>query len=193
MSWEDSSPIARPCPCGMGQYFRIIRSDDWNRYEEQWEMHCPSCKKKYGLYAKNYSRKGMVSPYQCWLPHLVLEELAVATEELKQAEKTLSAYATAHYQEQWNNHFIGKKKKTVWRELTEDGKCYPSLSTFYLHIRESSLEQQLARYFNYRELPTLVRVLKLNASELYSRIEQVHELEHLLEERHSNARQQGFV
>ena len=39
----------------------------------------------------------------------------------------------------------------------------------------------------------LVRVLQLSASELHSRIEQVRELEHLLEESHSNARQQAFV
>ena len=156
-------------------------------------MHCPSCKEKYGLYASNYSRKGMASTYHCWLPRLLLKELSVAAEELEQAKKALSVYATAHYQERWNTHFIGKAKKAIWRELTEDGKHYPSLPTFYLHVRESSLERQLARYFDYRELPTVVRVLQLSASELHSRVEQVRELEHMLEESHSNARQQAFV
>ena len=41
-------------------------------------MHCPSCKEKYGLYASNYSRKGIPSTYRCWLPRLRLKELSVA-------------------------------------------------------------------------------------------------------------------
>ena len=193
MSWEDSAPIERPCPCGTGQYVVIGRSDDWNRYEERWEMHCPSCKEKYGLYTYDYNRKGMVSTYHCWLPRPLLKALSVAAEELEEANKALSAYATAHFRERWNTHFIGKAKKAIWRELTEDGRHYPSLPTFYLHVRESSLELQLARYFDYRELPTVVRVLQLSASELHSRIEQVRELERMLEEKHSHARHQAFV
>ena len=193
MSWEDSVPIERPCPCGTGQYAVIGRSDDWNRYEERWEMHCPSCKKNYGLYASNYSRKGMTSTYHCWLPRSLLKELTAASDELEQAKKSLSVYVSTHLRERWNEHFIGKAKKAIWRELTEEGKHYPSLSTFYLHVRESSMEQQLARYFDYRELPTVVRVLQLNASELQSRIEQVRELERMLDEKHIHARRQAFV
>jgi len=189
MSWEDGLPIKHPCPCGNGQYTVVERSDDWGRHEERWEMHCPSCLHRYGLYSFDYNRKGMVSTSHRWLPRQMLSELAVTASEVEEARKALSAYAVAQFQEQWNEHFRGKAKKAIWRELTEDGRQYPSLPTFYLHVRESSLEKQLARYLEYPQLPTVARILQVSSSELHSRIEKVQALERALEEKQSNARQ----
>ena len=189
MSWEDGLPIQNPCPCGNGLYTVVQRSDDWGRYEERWEMHCPSCLQRYGLYSFEYNRKGIASTGHRWLPRRMLSELAVAASEVEGARKDLSAYAIAQFQEQWKEHFRGKAKKAIWRELTEDGKQYPSLSTFYLQIRESNLEKQLALYFEYPQLPTVARVLQVSNSELHSRLAGVQALERRLEEKQSNARQ----
>jgi hypothetical protein len=179
MSWEEGKPAIRPCPCGMNHYVVITRSDDWNRFDESWEMRCPLCAEKYGLYQYNYNRKGFHTTGYEWLPQVTLQELSVRAEELKEAEIGLKAYAIAQHGEPWTRHFDHKTKKAVWCELTEDGKHYPSLPTFYAHVREFGLNRVLAAYFEHNYLPTVVRVLQLSGSELESRMKQVGELQRL--------------
>jgi hypothetical protein len=188
MSWEEGLPAKHPCPCGNGHYTIIQRSDDWGRHQERWEMHCQYCLQLYGLYSFDYNRNGMVNTSHLWLPRQMLSELAIETSEVEEARKAVSAFAVAQFQDRWNEHFRGKAKKAIWRELTEDGKRYPSLPTFYLHVRESSLEKQLARYFEYPELPTVARILQVVSYELHSRIEKVQAMERTLEDRQTLAR-----
>lgn len=190
MSWEEGPSTKHSCPCGNGHYAVVPRSDDWGRYEERWEMLCPSCKETYGLYSLDYNRKGMVSTSHSWVPQQLLRELATGALEVEQAKEMLSAYAISQYEERWSRHFSGKTKKAIWRELTQDGNEYPSLPTFYLQIRDSSLSQQLSRYFNYRQLSTVVRILQLSDTELHVRMGRVQKLERALEEKHSHAQQQ---
>lgn len=191
MSWEESEPIKRPCPCGVGHYLVIERSDDWNRFEERWEMHCPDCVATNDLYARDYTRKGITATYRGWVPRSVLLELAAATAAVDEAKKCLTAYAVEAVGERWNAHFAGKTKKTVWRELTEHGKHYPSLGTFYVHVRDADLARVLKRYLEPRDLPTVVRILGLSGSELAMRIAEAERMERDLRELDNRAREQG--
>lgn len=192
MSWEESEPINRPCPCGAGHYAVIERSDDWNRIDERWEMHCPACAPKYGLYARDYTHKGMAATYRGWLPRSVLQEFAAATTAVEEAKKRLTAYAVDTVGERWKTHFAGKTKKAVWRELTEDGKHYPSLGTFYAHVCDSGLARVLERYFDPRDLSTVVRILGPSGSELAARIVEAERMERALHEQDGRARQLAF-
>ncbi|WP_145956177.1 hypothetical protein [Burkholderia pseudomallei] len=128
-----------------------------------------------------------------WLPRALLQELSRKGEELQRAKKELTSYAVAQYGEVWGKHFSGKSKKGIWQELTDGGKCYPSLATFYSHVRQSSVSKVLEQYFDYSYLPTVLRVLELAGSELQSRIEQVGELERQFEGHRSRARQCAVV
>lgn len=192
MSWEESEPIKRPCPCGKGHYAVIHRSDDWGRSDERWEMYCSSCEAEYGLYAHDYNRKGMKVTYRGWVLRRVLRELATASTAVEEAGKRLTSYAADEFGERWTAHFAGKTKKATWRELTEDGKHYPSLGTFYKHVAESGMARVLARYFDPRELPSVIRILGPGASELRERLAEVERLERELDARYSRARQQAF-
>lgn len=192
MSWEDHEPIKRPCPCGKGHYAVIERSDDWNRFDERWEMQCPACNAKYGLYARDYTRKGMVATYRGWVTRDVLRELAAAMAAVEEAREQLTSYAVAALGARWTVHFAGKAKKAVWRELTEDGKHYPSLGTFYKHVADSGMARVLERYFDPRELPTVIRILGPSASELSERMAEVARLEREMDAQDSRARQQAF-
>jgi hypothetical protein len=193
MSWEDSEPIEKKCPCGRGHYVVIGRSDDWGRFEDRWEMHCPHCAVEYGLYESNYNRKGLPTTYRGWIPRALLQQLSAAAVELTEAKKQVTEYAIAQFGKHWNMHFSHKTKKAVWRELAEDGKHYPSLPTFYTHVRQSGLQEELERYFEWPKLSTVVRILQLRGSELQARIGQVQELERLLEEKQSHARKQAVA
>lgn len=192
MSWEDHAPTRRPCPCGKGHYTVFQRSDDWGRFEERWEMECGACKEKYGLHSATYNRKGIHETSSGWVPHAVLQEVAAARLRVEEADKRLTADAASQFGEPWRAHFDGKAKKTIWSELTEDGKCYPSLGTFYTHVRDSGLDRVLARYFDRRELSTVIRILGPSASTLGERMAEVERLERELDARSSCARQQAF-
>lgn len=192
MSWEVHEPIKRPCPCGKGHYAVIERSDDWNRFDERWDMQCPACNAKYVLYALDYTRKGMAATYRGWVPCDVLRELATAIAAVEEARKQLTSYAIAALGARWTAHFAGKAKKAVWRELTEDGKHYPSLGTFYKHVADSGMARVLERYFDLRELPTVIRILGPKASALSERMAEVARLEREMDAQDSRARQQAF-
>ena len=189
MSWEESPPIVRPCPCGIGHYTIIERTDDWGRSEERWEMQCQSCVENYGLFSFDYNRKGIVSTSRNWIPRQLSNELATMESTIEREKENLSAFAMTEFLERWKQHFKGKTKKAIWRELTQDGARYPSLPTFYLHIRESNLEQQLARYFDYREIATVIRILQLNHPEIDRQVELIQTLERVLEAKKNHARE----
>lgn len=192
MSWEEMCRDKRACPCGAGYYAVIERSDDWGRSEELWEMLCSACKVDYGLYTHKYNHNGFTEAYHGWLPKARIVELEAAGKELARTQEAVSLYARSEFSERWNKHFAGESKKSIWGELTENGKHYPSLNTFYQHIRDSSLQQVLDRYFEWPSLPTIVRVLQLCGCELQSRIEEAQKIERLLEEQDGAVRTKAF-
>lgn len=192
MSWEVHEPIKRPCPCGKGHYAVIGRSDDWNRFDEHWDMQCPACNAEYVLYTQDYTRKGMAATYRGWVPSSVLRELAAAMAAVEEARKQLSSYAIAALGARWTAHFAGKTKKAVWHELTENGKRYPSLGTFYRHVADSGMARVLEGYFDPRELPTVIRILGPSTSELSERMAEVARLEREMDAQDIRARQQAF-
>jgi hypothetical protein len=156
-------------------------------------MHCPACKANYGLYTQDYSDKGIAARYRGWARRTLLLDLSAATENLEKEKGRLTDHARTEFRERWNKHFSGKTKKAAWRELTDDGKSYPSLPTFYTHIRESSLEQVLERYFECGELPTVVRILRLNGSDLETSLTRVQRLEEELKRKDHHAREEAFI
>ncbi len=121
-----------------------------------------------------------------------MNELAATEGKLERVKKRLTADAANRFWKRWRMHFDGKAKKAIWSELTEGGKHYPSLATFYAHVRESGIDRVLARYFDRHELPTVVRILGPGASELAAQIAQIERLEAELDEQRSLARRQAM-
>ncbi|MGJ7568878.1 hypothetical protein ACSFBM_33850 [Variovorax sp. GB1R11] len=194
MSWDEAAPTYRPCPCGAGKYAVISRFDDWNRSDERWEMHCPACATKYDLYVRNYTgRKGMAATFRGWVLRNLLGELAAASAKLNDAKQSLATFASAQLGDHWLAYFAGRTKKAIWSELTEGGKCYPSLQAFYTQTRNSSPERILKEYFSYRRLPTVVRILGLSPeSELAQRLKQTEYLESELKEMDCKVREHAI-
>ena len=193
MSWEESKPEPHTCPCGKGDYVVIHRSDDWGRFEERWEMRCPHCNANYALYTYYRNHKGITETQYGWVLKSRMQELAELNERLEDKKKELAAYLKTQYGEKWLQHFRGKTKKAIWSALTQDGQIYPSLSTLYAHIRNSGLERVLEAYLNYREAATVIRVLGLKDVKLTSMLEKVRKLEHMVEQKELNVRQQAVA
>ena len=192
MSWEDQEPLQRPCPCGAGRYIVESRSDDWGRFDERWAIQCRPCAEKYGLFREAYNRKGVYETSFSWVSHDLLQKIAEAKLKREESERRLTSEATQAFGERWYAHFEGKAKKTIWSELTEQGKFYPSLGTFYEQVRTSGLRSVLSRYFDRRQLPTVIRILGSCAAALVESMADVEQVERDLEARIFIARQQAY-
>ncbi|SCX71764.1 hypothetical protein SAMN03159363_3999 [Variovorax sp. EL159] len=157
-------------------------------------MHCPACATKYDLYVRNYTeRKGMAATFRGWALRNLLGELAAAGAKLNDAKQSLATFASAQFGDHWQAYFAGKTKKAIWSELTESGKCYPSLKTFYTQTRKSGLEHILTEYFSYQGLPKVVRILGLSPqSELARQLEETEHLESELKEMDGNVREHAL-
>jgi len=193
MSWEESAPSKRNCPCGIGLYLVIDRSDDWGRHDERWEMHCSACREEYGLFSQHYNRKGMSCTFRGWVRKEIIDDLHATFVRLETAKKKLADRMYSRFRSVWIDHFHRKTKKATWSELTENGKRYPSLSTFYTHVRESSLDDVLEGYFRYPSLQTVIRVLKVRDSDFHAKLAEIGALEKEHETKESRARQLAFV
>ena len=68
MSWEDIRTLEESCPCGAGLYTVTLRSDDWGRSEQRWEMICSECADTYELSENYLVRKGMTENNFSWVP-----------------------------------------------------------------------------------------------------------------------------
>jgi len=176
MSWEDDRTDIRPCPCGKGNSSVTYRSDDWGRHDEVWSMHCPQCQKTYGLYCYVRNYEMISETYYLWVPKQDLRELENLEAAIQKHEDGVAAYLEHQYGVQWMRHFEGKSKKRVWTELTNDGQCYPQLSTFYGQVRGVGLERVLSGYLRYDTVDTVTHLLNLRDSMLASHVRRMESL-----------------
>ncbi len=115
-----------PCNCGKGKVVKIFRMDDWNRTETITDILCDDCRVAAGKRRNE--------------------------EERRQKEKdTYKAKAIAlakkGYLPQWLLKFEGLTKKQVWETMPKSTYGYPSLSTFYTHVKHHG---SVAQYLEWR-------------------------------------------
>jgi hypothetical protein len=105
---------------------------------------------------------------------------------IEERRRKLRDHAEAKYKETWIQYFRNKTKKETWTTLTRQGREYPSLSTFYSHVRSFGLAEVLIRYLSYPDIDTMTRILCPNDVKLMSMIGAIQELEQesLRKERH---------
>ncbi len=78
----------------------------------------------------------------------------------------------AHYGPAWIEHFSGTSIKAAWKELTQSGSGYPSLSTFYAHVKRSSL----SGYMRYDTSEVIFRILNVNDANLLTQAASIRDL-----------------
>ena len=67
MNWELSGACKHKCPCGQGTYTIRTFLDDWKRPEEQWDMDCPKCRRKYDLCSIATPKSGRLLRTNRWV------------------------------------------------------------------------------------------------------------------------------
>ncbi len=126
MSWEKMVPDIKPCSCGKGTITYITEMDDWNRVRNHKEINCPVCREQYRIKddkdrAKDKKRDGL---------HFKAKNIAVS-----------------RYLDQWLAMFSGLNKKAAW-QLYTNGSEYPTLATFYKHVKEEGVLPYMVHHFN---------------------------------------------
>lgn len=159
MSWDECGSKSHPCPCGNGHYTISYLMDDWNRSDERWEMQCETCRASYTLFSFWTYRHGLSEERHGWAANSLIEALRQARNHQQEKERGVIIYLETNIKDAWLAHFFGKSKKLVWEQLTESGKTYPSLGTFYTHTRQDSMEAVLLGYLKPDSVETVTRVL----------------------------------
>jgi hypothetical protein len=141
--------------------------DDWNRSEERWEMDCIKCKKQYCLYQYSYLDSGMNCRTFLWVRREELEKVDKIEAQLTKAKEEVVKKAKARYMDMWLSYFQDvKSKKEIWRRLTDNGKRYPSLSAFYNHTKDTTLQSYLRGEFTYESMPVILQKLHVADREI---------------------------
>ncbi len=151
-------------------------------------MRCAVCRDAYGLYVSHHNRKGMHIEQHRWVPREVLAQIAAADKALQDQKDQLDSCLQGTYSSKWIASFEGKTKKAVWRELVADGRDYPSLATFYTHVRQDGLSKTLLRYVRHGEVATLQRILGVADEQLSLASTRLSQAESQAQEAHATAR-----
>jgi|GEM_PF-2905425 len=91
MNWELSRASKHKCPCGQGTYTVRKFVDDWNRSEEQWDMDCLKCRRKYHLYSSINPKSGRLLRTNRWVKRreLTIDGLSIVGKKADPGEKEL--------------------------------------------------------------------------------------------------------
>jgi len=109
------------------------------------------------------------------------------------AKETALQLAKDRYLAKWLGSFRdAKTKKDAWRRLTAAGKRYPSLSTFYSHLKHQSLEEYLKDAFRFDALPSILDSLSIVDPDVNAALATVEGLSHNLEAFEALLLRQGY-
>lgn len=149
MSYEEMGSAKHPCPCGKGTYTVTHFMDDWNRSKYEEKMNCTDCRKKYVLDSYATYDSGLATTATRWIKASDNKKANQLERNAEKLNKKAEKLAKVRYLNLWLEYFskIGDKKK-IWEKLTFNGSKYPSLGTFYKHIKPNGVKEYLKGYFN---------------------------------------------
>jgi len=128
-----------------------------------------------------------------WVPRESYEKIEEIERQLERTKEEIVNLEHSRYMDAWLSYFnTVKTKKEVWRILTDDGKRYPSLSTFYSDVRDSDLRHYLREYFSYDNLAFVLKKLKIEDKEIDEKILHVKEIESMLDDMREQLKKEGY-
>ena len=148
------TPETRPCRCGKGTIIVEFEMDDWKRCREWEVIKCPVCLAEQNKFEK--------------------EQAAIEAKQ-EAALRSAKRLGKERYLKSWLLSFEGLSKKAVWARLTENGKYYPALGTFYSHLKSyPTTKAYLMRCFTEDFVNTFKRS-GIKDSEIIALLEQADE------------------
>jgi len=184
MGWKETGREEYSCSCGMGKYIVIRKINDRNFINTSAYIQCCVCEKAESeVILYEYQKNGL---WHTVFHKLKINEFNKAKYLVSQAESSLvkaNDLLEKRYLNQWLSFFKGKRRKEIWRLLTDSGSEYPALSTFYRQIKEDGPEKYLKEYFkNNRQ--KVFKFLNIKDSEVQHNFNQAElfykQLEHII-------------
>jgi len=193
MSWELSGVQKHKCPCGRRTYTVRLLTDDWNRSDEQWNMNCSDCNRRYTLYRYSYPDSGMILQSYCWVKKKLFARMRMIQAELEKCRRNAVRLFQSRYKEKWLSRFSEcKSKKTVWKLLTQNGRRYPSLPTFYSHTKNKDLEGYLIQQLTFDNLSFVLKMLSVKDNKLRERIKKATQMSRRYRTAKAQLMREGF-
>jgi hypothetical protein len=128
-----------------------------------------------------------------WVRRQTLSRVLRVEARVENAKMGVVNLATSRYETKWLAYFEeAKSKKAAWQRLTDAGKRYPSLATFYSHTAKMDLQAYLLRQFNFDSLPIIVKKVGSGDKELKKKLDAVKECELELEISKTRMLKDGF-
>ena len=187
------------CPCGKGIYRIEHYSDDWLRHEEKWIMDCSICINNYGLWTYGRSKDGMIEGHYLWVPIELLRKEKAINNSISNERESLITLATKRYLEKWLAYFKEfKTKKAIWNEIKRQDEnyphiFYPSLSTFYSHIKNKGVDNYLRNFFSIENFPLIFNKIRVEDIDIDKIIQDINALKLQENEINRQIREQGFI
>lgn len=127
-----------------------------------------------------------------WVRKGLMRELTDLRRRTESKKTRLRQQLRRRLSDSWLAHFEGKSRKEIWNEVTAGGTTYPSLGTFYSHVRHSGLGQVLLGYLDVRYLPLVEKLLKLERNPLSGVAMEISKLERAADRKEGQARGRAF-
>jgi len=173
MSWEETGTREYPCPCKQSTYSVVFLSDDWNRHEQSWVMNCLVCRANYEIYSYwGNDSDGLTIENKFWVKKGSVALLDENENRLQDIKEEAVSYAKKLYLKQWLASFEDTKSlKKIWALLSNLFSNQPSLSAFYVHIKNSGVSEYLTSEFNFQNLQRLLTHLQVVDTTVQERLQ----------------------
>jgi hypothetical protein len=132
------------CRCGKGTVTYVVEMDDWNRARDHTYINCPACKEE------------------------DRQKQAITAER---AERAATLYVKAkqlaldRYLDLWLSAYSGLQKKDAWKRYI-GGSGYPTLGTFYKHVRDLSGLTEYMRWCFLNRFEEALRAMNVHDEEI---------------------------
>jgi hypothetical protein len=150
MSWEAVRSETRKCWCGKGTITDVLEMDDWNRTRDYRKFDCPACEKKHSEEAAALKRR---------------------EEKKENLYRKAQKIAEDRYLTDWLSRYEGLSKKEAWMRYT-GGSGYPSLGTFYKHVKHAGGIIEYMRWRFSSDFPAALRSMAVKDPDIQALLAQ---------------------
>lgn len=143
MGYEVMSVEETPCACGAGTFVFTFEMDDWNRTRSTKTIRCGVCQAAHDEVVRQRREN-----------------------EIRRAQllERARALAAERYLARWMALFEGVSKKVAWERYT-GGEGYPTLGTFYKHVKDRGLAPYM-RWCFMNDIANALKIIDVNDSEV---------------------------
>lgn len=178
----DETELYVKCPCGSGDYSILIERRSGFFDKDRIKMRCPVCKEKYRIYDAIFDEHfPSGSERFIWVSRELYDEYGSTKARFNKSRKEVANLLESKYMDTMGSCYHNTKtKKEFWRKLTDNGKRYPPLGSFYRHFSRDGLTDVLRHHVqalssDYERAPIVLKKMGIWNTEIETRLKKDRE------------------